>query len=302
MQRKAFVLLSGGLDSTTCLYKAIHDYCPYDLSNPEYDAWDDLIKRGGPIDWVTAYSVNYGQRHAKEMEYAHETCTRLGIEHHILDVGSLLSGAKVMLSRDSVGSVAVPDIAYSEIKGVSPTYVPFRNGLMLAALVAQAQKYVNAEIEGEVTRTLDMSQESTPIGEQEAKQMATNAAKDLCGVYFGAHSEDAQNWAYPDCTPEFIGAMANAIYVGTYMTVRLHTPLQWLMKSEIVSLGDKLGVPFENTWSCYKGEDKQCGTCPTCRSPKEAFQIAGVKDPTTYSDDPVEQIVGSMQPTPNAEA
>lgn len=294
MQRKAFVLLSGGLDSTTCLFKAIHDYMPADpgihlgYGDPELikgalqNAFtDDLVSANMNIPWVEAFSVNYGQRHSKEMEYAHNTCNRLGIKHTILDVGALLSGATVMLTRDAVGNVDVPDIAYSEIKGVSPTYVPFRNGLMLAALTAQAQKYVNAEIDAQVAK--DLEQFGSATNKQTLTEQATQEAKDLCGIYFGAHSEDAQNWAYPDCTPEFIGAMANAIYIGSYLTIRLHSPLQWLMKSEIVSLGDKLGVPFENTWSCYKGEDKQCGTCPTCRSRKEAFQLAGVADPTVYA-------------------
>lgn len=290
MERKAFVLLSGGLDSTTCLYKAIYDYMPSDpginLSYGDKDILRELLNdppRGTEIPWVEAISINYDQRHQKEMEYAHRTCSNLGIHHTVLDVGNLLSGKSVMLSSESRGSIEVPDIAYSDIKGVSPTYVPFRNGLMLSAITAHVQKYVNDEIALEVAHIQDQSLESDPILEPEAKQMATDDAKDLCGIYFGAHSEDAQNWAYPDCTPEFIGAMANAIYIGSYMTIRLHTPLEWLLKADIVTLGDKLGVPFENTWSCYKGEEYHCGTCPTCRSRKEAFQIAGVTDPTQYA-------------------
>ncbi len=281
MQRKAFVLLSGGLDSTTCLYKAVMDYMPLDpgihLAYGDIHIWKDTVHDAKPgdlnIPWVEAFSVDYGQRHTKELEYAKATCDRLGIRHTILDVGSLLSGKSVMLSRDSIGTVEVPDIAYSEIKGVSPTYVPFRNGLMLSAITAQVQKYVNDQIDEQANKF------------SWSKDQATNAAKDLCGIYFGAHSEDAQNWAYPDCTPEFIGAMANAIYIGSYMTIRLHTPLEWLLKSEIVTLGDKLGVPFEQTWSCYKGETYHCGTCPTCRSRIEAFLNAGVPDPTVYAND-----------------
>lgn len=269
MQRKAFVLLSGGLDSTTCLYKALDDYKPQDM------LIEDAINGPITLNWVEGISINYGQRHQKELEYASRTCKRLGIRHTILDVGNLLAGAQVMLSKDSIGNVSVPDISYSDIKGVSPTYVPFRNGLMLSAITAHAQKYVNEQIDGS----------SIIRGEidQDKKAWATEEAKDLCGVYFGAHAEDAHNWAYPDCTPEFIGAMANAIYVGSYFTIRLHTPLEWLTKTDVVTLGSKLGVPFENTWSCYKGEELHCGVCPTCRSRKEAFSHAGVTDPTEYA-------------------
>jgi len=296
MQRKAFVLLSGGMDSTTCLYKAIMDYAPQkywdiDDGTDNFKEWVNLDPSEIPVDWVEAVSINYGQRHKKELEYAKATCDRLGIKHTILDVGKLLSGATVMLTDESVGNVAVPDIDYADIKGVSPTYVPFRNGLMLSALTAHAQKYVNEQIAERAAMYEDGLADqpgSTQADIEAAKQQhtadATDDAKNLCGIYFGAHSEDAANWAYPDCTPEFIGAMANAIYIGSYMAIRLHTPIQWLMKHEIVSLGDSLGVPFETTWSCYKGGEYQCGTCPTCRSRKQAFELAGVTDPTQYSD------------------
>jgi 7-cyano-7-deazaguanine synthase len=101
-------------------------------------------------------------------------------------------------------------------------------------------------------------------------------------IYFGAHAEDAQNWAYPDCTPEFIGAMANAIFVGTYRAVRLISPIMFMTKAQIVAMGDKLNVPFDKTWSCYKGGEKHCGKCPTCYARKDAFAVAGVRDPTVY--------------------
>lgn len=250
-QRKAFVLLSGGLDSTTCLYQALKDY--------------------GNVE---AVSVDYGQRHKKEMHYAAKSCEKLGIKHTILDIGNILSGKTVMLTQEGADAgVNVPDISYSQITGVSPTYVPFRNGTMLSAITAHAQKWVNEQL--------------TELSKTEGEGAFANVDPDLAGVhagvYFGAHSEDAQNWAYPDCTPEFIGAMANAIYVGTYRAVRLHTPLQWLMKHQIVELGHKLAIPFEDTWSCYKGEEHHCGTCPTCISRKEAFILAGIPDPTIYA-------------------
>lgn len=277
MVKKAFVLLSGGMDSTTCLYQAIYDYKPehfdHVMVDRKIDNLDHVERRDSeaPIDWVEAVSVYYGQRHKKEMEYAKSTCERLGIQHSILDVGSLLRGDTVMLTDDSRGRVDVPNIDYAEIKGVSPTYVPFRNGLMLSALTAHAQKWVNAE-----------NQKFEQIHSEGGIDLDPSD-KPVAGIYFGAHAEDAHNWAYPDCTPEFIGAMANAIYIGSYMQIRLHTPLEWLNKVGVVKLGAELGVPFENTWSCYKGEEHHCRTCPTCRSRRQAFEAAGIKDPTVYA-------------------
>lgn len=256
MFRKAFVLLSGGLDSTTCLHIAMSQ-----------------------SDSTEAVSVNYGQRHKKEMDYAKATCTRLGIEHTVLDVGSLLRGASVMLTNDSRGHVEVPNISYSDIKGVSPTYVPFRNGLMLSALTAHAQKWVN----GQIKELVEYYLAHGDYGTEEAKQKATEEWRDSVGIYFGAHADDSAGFAYPDCTPEFTGAMANAIYIGSYFTIKLLVPLQYMNKADIVEKGLKLGVDFANTWSCYKGEEHHCGVCPTCRSRREAFLLSGVSDPTKYA-------------------
>ena len=90
---------------------------------------------------------------------------------------------------------------------------------------------------------------------------------------------------YPDCTPEFIGAMAAAVYVGTYHKVRLLTPLQWMDKKEVVLTGMHLEAPYELTWSCYNGAEVACGVCPTCRSRRESFALNGYKDPVPYADE-----------------
>lgn len=258
--RKAFVLLSGGMDSTTCLHKAILDFAPSQMSifNPA-----NLTS----CNWVEAVSINYGQRHIKEAEYAFATCGKFGINHSVINIEGIVSGKGVMLAD---ADVKIPNVSYAEIKGVSPTYVPYRNGNLLSIIAAHAQKWVNSEVD------------RLAMGYRGTKQAATEAMRDSAGIYFGAHSEDAANWAYPDCTPEFIGAQANAIYIGSYQAIRLYTPLQWLNKAEIVELGEKLGVDWGGTWSCYAGGEKHCGVCPTCRARKGAFATAGVNDPTAY--------------------
>lgn len=227
MIEKAFVLLSGGIDSTTCLHLAMRD-----------------------AKSVEAVSINYGQRHLKEVAHARRLCDSLGVGHHLLDLASIIP--KTMLT---CSSIEVPNISYSDIEGVSPTYVPFRNGLMLSALTSYAAgRYDMEKASGE------------------------------WAIYFGAHAEDAANWAYPDCTVEFTGAMANAIYIGTYRRVRLITPLQFMTKAGVITIGQRAGVDWSKTWSCYKGGTKHCGVCPTCRSRREAFIEAGVDDPTVYAE------------------
>lgn len=225
---QAFALLSGGIDSTTALFMAYSEF------------------KGQ----VIGVSIDYGQRHKKEIEYARMTCRDvLDIEHHIIDLSSVVP--KTMLTD---AQAKIPEVSYAEITGVSPTYVPFRNGLMLSAVTSFA---VN------VIERLKVKGES--------------------GLYFGAHAEDAQNWAYPDCTFEFSGAMANAIFIGTYYKIRLHVPLIWMNKSEVICKGADLGVDFARTWSCYQGGEKHCGVCPTCRSRRQGFIDAGVTDPTEYA-------------------
>lgn len=289
MQKKAFVLLSGGLDSTTCLYIAARDFFPgishfegrlsqvsfEEWAQDRYDENENSDENVPDCDWVEAVSIFYGQRHKLELEYARKSCAQLGIKHTILDVGNLLSGKNVLLSGESIGSMEMVHCSYDDIKGVSPSYVPFRNGLLLSAITAHAQKYVNEQIE---RRIRDFSSEMAV----EAKGWATTEAKDLVTIYYGAHAEDAANWAYPDCTPEFNGSMANAIYTGSYNTIRLATPLQWSEKAEVVTKGMKLGVHYEDTWSCYDNGDKHCGQCPTCLARKTAFAKAGFRDPTIY--------------------
>ena len=252
--RKAYVLLSGGLDSTTCLHIAMEQ-----------------------AESVEAISVDYGQRHKKEMQYAANTCNKFDIPHKILNIEGILSGKGVMLSD---ASVEIPNISYADIKGVSPTYVPFRNGTLLSLITAQAQKWVNQEIEDPALFHLSQGNAHT---KEDAKQLATDDMRDSVGIYFGAHADDMAGGAYPDCGELFIGAMANAIHVGSYNTIRLYTPLQWMNKQEIVEKGHKLGVDFAGTWSCYAGGDLHCGTCPTCRSRREAFLAAGIDDPTQYA-------------------
>lgn len=228
---QAFVLLSGGIDSSTCLAIAHQEF-------------------NGRVEGI---SVDYGQRHKKEIEYAKRQCDIFGVEHHVVSLLDIIP--QTMLTDPTA---EIPNVSYDEIRGVSPTYVPFRNGLMLSALA------------------------SSIVGRMKQEEMPEDVSE--WAIYFGAHAEDAQNWAYPDCTPEFIGAMANAIYIGTYRTVRLHTPLQWLTKEQVIIQGDSLGVDWINTWSCYAGNEFHCGVCPTCRARKQAFWKAYTKDPTTYED------------------
>lgn len=248
MKQMGFVLLSGGIDSSTCLGFAVRD-CGREN--------------------VVAVSIDYGQRHKKELEQAKKVAEYLlgnSDQHQILTIEGMAVGG---LTDDKL---VIPDVSYAELTGVSPTYVPFRNGQLISKIAAFASariKVVNdwvqskAERNGQVTTQDDLFEGR---------------------IYFGAHAEDAAGDAYPDCRLDFVGAMAAAVYIGTYHQVRLKAPLIEMYKNEIVEAGQKLGVPWHLTWSCYKGEELHCGICPTCRARKAGFAKAKVLDPTEYTD------------------
>lgn len=227
-QTTGFVLLSGGIDSTTCLRAAIRNH---------------------GHNHVQAFGIDYGQRHLKETRAAQAICRQLDIPYQVLKLPGM---PKVMLTDTEQ---TVPNISYKDIQGVSPMYVPFRNGQMLSLLAGFATHFCEHD---------------ECLGE----------------IYIGAHAEDAANDAYPDCRLDFIGAMGAAIWIGTYGRIRVRAPLIEMYKSEIIQFGTSLGTPYELTWSCYKGEDKQCGVCATCRARREGFEQAGIADPTDYAANP----------------
>lgn len=257
---KVFVLLSGGIDSTTTLAMAREDF---------------------PKAEFEAVSMDYGQRHRKEMDRAKQICDHYGIPHHIQPLPNMMQG---MLVDKGEQNEVIPKASYADLpQGISPTYVTFRNGLMLSVLAARAQGWV---MEQQKRYTEDKVIDAGPYGKtSKAAFDAISGNKQLFDayIYCGVHADDGANWAYPDCTPEFIGGMANAIFIGSYNRVRLRTPLLFMSKAEVVRNGLRLDAPYELTWSCYVGEDKHCGECPTCLSRKEAFEHLGEADPTEYA-------------------
>lgn len=251
---KVYVLLSGGVDSSTAL---------------------GFAKAQHPAAEFEAISIDYGQRHAKELECAQKVAEHYNTPFHIIDAKGFMEG---MLVDKGANNEEVPDCDYADLpQGISPTYVTFRNGLMISIAAARAQAWVMQQQKA-------WNQSISDQGEnQDDHEMPDFDAY----IYIGIHADDGANWAYPDCTQEFAGPMAAAVYTGTYNRVRLRTPFTFMPKGMLVVIGSQFGVPYKDTWSCYKGGEVHCGTCPTCRSRKDAFKLAvkgvpGLKDPTKY--------------------
>ncbi|EEA96755.1 7-cyano-7-deazaguanine synthase QueC [Pseudovibrio sp. JE062] len=216
-----------------------------------------IVISSGGLDSVTlAYKVarehellglvsfDYGQRHKKELDYAAHAAKQLGVPHHILDMSQI--GAHLSGSA-LTDDVDVPDGHYAE-ENMKVTVVPNRNAIML----------------------------SIGFGIAAAQQADAVAA----AVHGGDH------FIYPDCRPGFIKSFESMqkLALDGYANVSLYTPFVEISKGAIVAEGARINVPFEDTWSCYKGGEKHCGRCGTCVERREAFDIAGVEDPTEYAD------------------
>lgn len=137
----------------------------------------------------------------------------------------------------------IPDGHYEE-ETMKQTVVPFRNGIMLAIAAGVAES-MGAE-----------------------------------GLVIAAHAGD--HAIYPDCREDFMRPMAEAITAGTYADIAVLRPFIDRRKEDIAARGAELGVDFSRTWSCYKGREIHCGTCGTCVERREAFEVAGIADPTEY--------------------
>jgi 7-cyano-7-deazaguanine synthase len=101
-------------------------------------------------------------------------------------------------------------------------------------------------------------------------------------IYTAVHAGD--HFIYPDCRPTFIDAFNRAVRAGTDSNLHVGAPFIEWSKSMIVEDGDERHVPWQLTWSCYKGQALHCGRCGTCVERKEAFERAHVTDPTRYAD------------------
>jgi len=99
-------------------------------------------------------------------------------------------------------------------------------------------------------------------------------------VAYAAHSGD--HAIYADCRPPFIRAMREAISLCDDSSPSLITPFELLSKADILVIGQRLGVDYSLTWSCYKGGTKACGKCGTCVERLEAFSKVREKDPIEY--------------------
>ena len=191
-----------------------------------------------------ALSVDYGQRHHSELAAAQRVAAALGARAHKTVHVDLRSIGGSALTDD----IAVPDNGGS---GIPVTYVPARNTIMLAVALGWAEV----------------------LGAQDV----------FCGVNAVDYS------GYPDCRPAFVEAFEKLANLATKAAIEgsalhVHAPLMNMSKADIVREGQRLGVDFAATVSCYQADaqGRACGHCDACRLRADGFVGAGITDPTRY--------------------
>lgn len=223
-----------------------------------------IVLLSGGLDSATALAVarrdgftpfamtfRYGQRHSAEIEAARKVAIAQGVEKHIVVDIDLRQWGGSALTAD----VDVPkdrDVAAPSDE-IPVTYVPARNTIFLSFALAWAEVI-----------------EATHL-------------------FIGVNALDYSG--YPDCRPEYIAAfetMANlATRAGIEGSSRLviHAPLQQLTKSQIIQLGQSLGVDYSLTTSCYDpaASGESCGHCDACQLRLKGFADAGMADPVSYA-------------------
>ena len=223
---KKLIVLSGGLDSTTFLYKVAHDH---------------------GAENVVALSFFYGQIQSVELEKAKMSCDKLNVEHHLIDISFLGEMSKSVCANIRGTDIAMPNIEDVLGDAQPDTYVPFRNLILNSISVSFAESHGCDE------------------------------------VYNGCQSVDA--YGYWDTTKAFFNDVNSVLAHNRENSIKIVTPFIDMMKSDEIKLGVELGVPYEDTLSCYNPNDlgESCGRCPTCSERIQNFAIVGIKDPAPYS-------------------
>jgi 7-cyano-7-deazaguanine synthase len=184
---------------------------------------------------------DYGQRHKKELLSAKKIARLANCPYRVVNFNLPWKGSSLL---DKV--LRIPESLDRKQKRIPSTYVPARNIIFLSFAVSFAE-----------------------AGNAEA-------------VFIGANAIDYSG--YPDCRPEFYQNFSRAVRTGTKSgvegkAIKVLTPLINKSKKEIIELGTALAVPYQLTWSCYRGGKVPCGKCDSCRLRQKGFKQAGIKDP-----------------------
>jgi len=184
---------------------------------------------------------DYGQRHRKEIQTAKKIATYSKSKYYIIKFMFPWKGSSLIDKK-----MRIPTQKKAKEETIPSTYVPGRNIIFLSFAASFAET----------------------IGARE--------------IYLGANAIDYSG--YPDCRPSFIAAYQEVLKKGLKSGVggkpiKVSTPLLHKTKAQIIRLGLKLNVPYDLTWSCYRGGKNPCGQCDSCFFRAKGFEATKTKDP-----------------------
>lgn len=221
---KAIVLLSGGQDSTTSLFWA--------------------KERFGASN-IHAISVNYGQKHYRELECAKKIAELAGVEHTIIPISFLQYFSRIFSGMSSLLDTTknVSD-SHNFDSSLPSSFVPGRNLVFLTA-----------------------------AGQFAYMSGVQNVVVGVCQTDYSG---------YPDCREEFISSMERTLRFGLDCVICIHAPVLNLSKKETVQMAMNLtgclnALAYSHT--CYNGQYPPCGVCPACVIRKKGFDEAEIDDP-----------------------
>lgn len=192
-----------------------------------------------------ALSFDYGQRHRVELLSAKRVAEAIGVKEHLV----------ISFDLRKIGGSAITsdmEMPEGEQRDIPVTYVPARNTIFLSFALAWAE------------------------------------VLECPNIFIGANVVDYSG--YPDCRPEYLQAFEKMANLATKVSVegkihfKIHAPLLYMTKAEIIKKGIELGLDYSLTWSCYdpQGEPENpipCLKCPSCLLRIRGFEEAGFKDP-----------------------
>jgi 7-cyano-7-deazaguanine synthase len=195
---------------------------------------------------VCAISFDYNQRHCRELDCARWQAEQLDVaEYAVIDLAFLKPVLRHATALVDTG-INVPNLADLRADQLDqpPTYVPNRNMMFLSVAAAYAE------------------------------------ARGIRDVFYGAQAQD--EYGYWDCTAEFLNRINAVLALNRRDGVTINAPFVRAKKAELLRMGMALGIDYSQTWTCYRGGELACRSCPTCVERLNAFREVGLSDPLEY--------------------
>ena len=194
---------------------------------------------------VSCLIFDYGQRHKRELDSAKRIAQKARCKYFLIKVDLPWKGSAILDRRIAIPKPENPKTRKPE-NLIPATYVPARNTIFLSFGLSFAEA----------------------IGART--------------IFIGANAIDFSG--YPDCRPNYIKEFNRLAKLATKTgiegcTIKISAPLINKSKAKIIKLGKSLGVPYQLTWSCYKGGKFPCNRCDSCLIRAKGFREAGIIDP-----------------------